>query len=92
MIASRRYGASDLFERGKGGKAVYGDIEYDNTYELGRLSQASRKAAGGWRFRHHRSWESRMLSAVWAGVTELVRKVASIKEPSIAPAHKRLSY
>jgi hypothetical protein len=53
---------------------MYAESEYDNSYERMRLALSSRRAAEGWRFRHHKSRESRMLSAAWMGVRELVRR------------------
>jgi hypothetical protein len=71
---------------------MYQDIVYDNDYERIRLAQASRRAAQGWRFRHHKDAASRVLSVAWAGVKGLIHKALAVEKPAIAPAHKRLSY
>ena len=55
------------------------------------MAHADRKAAEGWRYRHHTGAANRALSAAWAGLKALLTKTARIEGPSIAPAHKGLS-
>jgi hypothetical protein len=60
--------------------------------EVLEMARAGRKAAEGWRYRHHRGAASRMLSAAWAGLKGLAGKAVRIDKPDVAPARQRLSY
>jgi hypothetical protein len=71
---------------------MYVDLDSHNDAAKLEMAQADRKAAAGWRYRHHRGAASRVLSAAWSGVKGIVDKALSAKRPGIAIARKRLSY
>ena len=71
---------------------MYAELNEHSSAARFEMRQLDRQAAQAWRFRHHRGAASRMLSTAWSGVKGLVEKGFDAKGPSIAPAHKRLSY
>ena len=76
----------------RGDYTVYTDLDNHNYAEVLEMARADRKAAEGWRFRHHRGAASRALSVAWVGLKELLGAVHRIEVPAISPTRQRLSY
>ena len=71
---------------------MYADLDSHNDAARLAMGRLDRQVAQVWRYRHHRSAASRMLSAAWAGIQGIVSKAAHVAKPGIAPARQRLSY
>ena len=76
----------------RGDKPRYADLMVHYDAAKLEMAQIDRKAAEGWRFRHHKGAASRILSAAWAGLKGLARRALPVDRPAMAPTRKRLSY
>ena len=70
---------------------MYGDIVYHIDEQRVLLAQSSQRAADGWRFRNHKGLASRIVSAAWAGMKQIVFRGPLNGKPAIASARKQLS-
>ncbi len=71
---------------------MYYDTVYDNDHLKIEMEQADGKAAQTWRFRHLKSIESRVLSAVLGSVRRFLRRVFHPRKSATDSVLKQPSY